>query len=90
MKQIDVHGCIKSEATIKVRVFIKECFLHSEYFCLIIHGTGKHVLQKATHEICEESKYVDHYEYAPPQLGGAGATLIYLKKRGLHGEIIDL
>ena len=62
MRSIDVHGCIKVEAEVKIRSFIKECYQNREYFALIIHGSGLHVLQKATHKICDESKYIEKYE----------------------------
>lgn len=86
MKTLDIHGNITSEATIKVKAFLKEAFNSREYFVLIIHGQGKFILQKEVVKICKSSIYVDRYELAPPQIGGAGATLIYLKRKGIVNE----
>ncbi len=80
MKKLDIHGCIKSEAIIKVNAFLKENYRHRNYHALIIHGTGKKVLSKTVQELCEESPYVLDFEYAPPQIGGVGATIVYLAK----------
>lgn len=90
MKTLDVHGDLRSEASLKISAFIKEGFNSREYFILIIHGQGKYVLKEETVKICENSKYVARFEAAPPQLGGSGATLVYLQKRGIRGQIIDI
>ena len=84
MKSIDIHGLYKSEAQIEIELFLKESFEHRQYFILIIHGYGKDVLRELTHNVCSTSKYVEKFEPAPPNLGGGGATLVYLKKKGLN------
>ncbi len=81
MKNIDIHGRIKSEAYIDIEAFIKESYLNHEYHILIIHGIGKNILSNMVHDFCKKSEYIQKYELAPIQLGGAGATLIYLKRR---------
>lgn len=83
MEKLDIHGSIKSVAQIQVTTFIRESYLCRRYFVLIIHGGGKQVLRIATHEILKTSQYVERFELAPPNLGGAGATLVYMKKRGM-------
>lgn len=85
MKTLDLHGCIKSEAEVKTKAFLKENFLHRNYHALIIHGTGKKILKNTVHELCEQSPYVKTFEYAPPQIGGVGATLVYFNKE-LNGD----
>ncbi len=82
MKALDIHGKIASEAEVLVRSFIKQSYnTRSQQVC-IIHGNGKFILQKTVHKILSESKYVERFEYAPPQFGGTGATIIYLEKKG--------
>ena len=83
MEKIDIHGLITSEAEIKIQLFIRESYLCRRFFCLIIHGTGQHVLQRLVHKMAAESHYVEKFEYAPPNLGGVGATILYMKKRGM-------
>lgn len=90
MKSLDVHGSIQSEAQVKINSFIKEGFITRQHAIVVIHGNGKQVLQKLTHKICTQNKYVDRFEYAPPQFGGTGATIIYMKKRGVNGKIIGV
>ena len=84
MRSLDIHGLYKTEAQIEVELFLKESFEHRQYFVLIIHGFGKDVLRELTHNICSSSKYVEKFEYAPPNIGGAGATMVYLKKKGVN------
>ncbi len=84
MKSLDIHGRIGSEAEVLVRSFIKECYKTRSGHAVIIHGNGKFILQKKTHEILSSSEYVKDFEYAPPQFGGTGATIFYLKPLGLN------
>ncbi len=82
MKSLDIHGRIASEAEVLVRNFIKECYITRSGYAVIIHGNGQYILQKKTHAILSESKYVKDFEYAPPQFGGTGATIFNLNPRG--------
>jgi DNA mismatch repair protein MutS2 len=84
MEKIDIHGLIASEAEIKINLFIKESYIHRRYFILIIHGTGRHVLLRLVHKLARDSIYVDRYEFAPPNMGGTGATILYMNKRGMN------
>lgn len=81
MKTYDVHGMTKVQVEVVVPSYIKEAFKMNEYHFLIIHGYGKQVLSKTVHKILTESKYIKKFEMAPPNLGGAGATLVYLKSK---------
>lgn len=79
MKTYDVHGLNKTQVEVVVPSYIKECFKTNEYHFLIIHGYGKQVLSETVKNILAKSIYVKSYEMAPPNIGGAGATLVYLK-----------
>lgn len=81
MKTYDVHGLNKTQVEVVVPTYVKECFKTNEYYFLIIHGYGKQVLSKTVKDILDKSIYVKKYEMAPPNLGGAGATLVYLKSK---------
>lgn len=83
MKSLDIHGKITSEAEVLIRNFIKECYITRSGHAVIIHGNGKYILQKKTHEILSESKYIKSFEYAPPQFGGTGATIFNLNPKGI-------
>ncbi len=82
MKALDIHGKIASEAEVLVRSFIRQSYnTRSQQVC-IIHGNGKFILKNTVHRILSESKYVASFEFAPPQFGGTGATIVYLEKKG--------
>jgi len=46
----------------------------------IIHGMGTGVLRQAIWERLKSYRFVDHYEMAPANQGGAGATLVTLRE----------
>ncbi len=82
MKILDIHGKIASESEILVRSFIKQSFnTRSQQVC-IVHGNGKYILKETVHRVLSESNYVESFEFAPPQFGGTGATIVYLEKKG--------
>jgi DNA mismatch repair protein MutS2 len=45
----------------------------------IIHGHGKGILRKTLHELFAGHPQVEKFYLAPPQEGGAGATIVELK-----------
>ena len=47
----------------------------------IIHGFGTGALRKAVHEYLKSSKYVVEYRLGGFNEGGAGATIVVLKKK---------
>lgn len=82
MKVLDIHGKIASEAQVLVTSFIKQSYVTRSQQVAIIHGNGKYILQKKTHEVLRNSQYVESFEYAPPQFGGTGATIVKLVPKG--------
>lgn len=79
MIKLDLHGRNQDEARILIESFIKESYETRQYFVCIIHGVGQNILSKLTWQILANNEYVRNYEFAPPQFGGAGATIVYLK-----------
>lgn len=83
MKQLDLHGKNRYEAKILIESFIYESYCQKEYFICVIHGYGLNIMYQTLKEILGDKKYqqyIDYYEFAPPQYGGSGSTIIYLKK----------
>ena len=89
MKSIDIHGYLRSEGELQLVGFVKESYLNREFFILIIHGVGQGILKEMVHANLKKNKYVEKFEIAPPQIGGSGATLCYLKKRGYGAKTIN-
>lgn len=80
MRNLDLHGKNRFEAQILIDGFLYENYCLKEYFVCIIHGHGNHVMTNVVYQALSTSPYVDHYEFAPPQYGGSGATIVYLKQ----------
>lgn len=81
MTTLDIHNKTQSEAQIIVKAFIRERFELRDYNILIVHGFGQMIMRNVVWSICENSKYVEKYELAPPRLGGGGVTYITLNKK---------
>lgn len=81
MTTLDIHNKTQSEAQIIVKGFIRERYEMRDYHILIVHGFGQMIMRNVVWSICENSKYVDKYELAPPRLGGGGVTYIELKRK---------
>ena len=45
----------------------------------IIHGLGTGALRQGVWEVLRSNKWVDHYDYAHPEQGGFGCTIVKLK-----------
>ena len=49
-----------------------------DYFS-IIHGKGEGILQKAIHDYLRDCPGVERFEFARPEDGGSGKTLVFLR-----------
>ncbi len=78
MVSLDLHGRNRYEAEVLLDSFLKESYCNKEYFVCIIHGHGEGIITKLVREKLNESEYVKSYEFAPPQYGGSGATIVYI------------
>ena len=45
-----------------------------------MHGKGIGNIRRSVHAILERVNFVDSYRLAPEQMGGWGATLVWLKR----------
>ncbi|RKX88459.1 MAG: hypothetical protein DRP59_12215, partial [Spirochaetes bacterium] len=46
----------------------------------IIHGKGEGTLQKVVYDILSESGNIESYNFAKPEAGGFGKTIVRLKE----------
>ena len=68
------------EAVDAVDKFLDEAFLHGFTLVRIIHGHGTGALRRAIQDFLRHHPHVAHYTPAPPEQGGAGATIAELKQ----------
>ncbi|HVG17639.1 MAG TPA: Smr/MutS family protein [Blastocatellia bacterium] len=78
--EINVIGSNVDEATDQVDKFLDEAYLAGAESVRIVHGLGKGTLRRAIKELLTGHPHVDRFNQAPPNQGGAGATVVELRK----------
>jgi DNA mismatch repair protein MutS2 len=78
--EINVIGRTTEEATDAVEKFLDEAFLDGMTQVRIVHGVGKGVLRKALRQYLAGHPQVAAVREAPPNEGGAGATIVELRQ----------
>jgi DNA mismatch repair protein MutS2 len=77
--ELNVIGQTTDEAVDAVDKFLDEAFLNSLSEIRIVHGHGTGALRRAITELLKEHPHVERFLQAPPNQGGAGATVVELK-----------
>lgn len=77
--EINVIGSTADDARERVDKFLDEAYLSGRLKLRVVHGHGKGILRKVLHQMFAEHPHVERYYSAPPNQGGAGATLVELK-----------
>ena len=62
------------------RTTLDEAFLQGHSHIRIIHGHGTGALRRAVADLLRHHPHVAHFELAPENQGGAGATVVELKQ----------
>jgi DNA mismatch repair protein MutS2 len=78
--ELMVIGLTADDAVDRVDKFLDQAFLAGIDNIRIIHGHGKGILRKTIAKFLTDHPQVDRFSLAPPEQGGAGATLVSLKK----------
>ena len=78
--EINVIGSTVDQATDRVDKFLDEAYMAGAETVRIVHGHGKGALRRAIAELLTGHPHVDRFNAAPPNEGGAGATVAVLKK----------
>ena len=78
--EINVIGSTVDQATHRVDKFLDEAFMAGAETVRIVHGHGKGALRRAMAELLTGHAHVERFNPAPPNQGGAGATVVALKK----------
>jgi len=77
--EINVIGSTAEEACEQVDKFLDQAYLAGRARLRIIHGHGKGILRTSLHEMFTSHPHVEKFYSAPPNEGGAGATIVELK-----------
>lgn len=85
--QLDLHGLTKDEALFELPRFLRSAQMRNESAVLVITGKGNHslaepVLQQAVAGWLRDAGRIMATEFAPapPEMGGNGAFVVFLKK----------
>ncbi len=77
--ELDLRGERLADALDRVEKQIDSCLASGRSYFSVLHGTGEGVLQKGVRELLRTRGEVAHFEYARPEDGGAGKTLVTLR-----------
>lgn len=78
--ELNVIGQTTDEAVDAVDKFLDEASLAHLSQVRIVHGHGTGALRRAIGGLLDGHPHVDHFRPAPPDQGGAGATLVELRQ----------
>jgi DNA mismatch repair protein MutS2 len=77
--EINVIGNNAEEAAARVDEFLDRAYVCGRFRLRVIHGFGKGILRRSLHELFASHPHVEKFYPAPPNEGGAGATIVELK-----------
>jgi DNA mismatch repair protein MutS2 len=78
--ELNLIGRTTDEAVDETDKFLDEAFMNSLHHVRIVHGHGTGALRRAISNLLKDHPHVERYAQAPPDQGGAGATLVELKQ----------
>ncbi|HEX8636088.1 MAG TPA: Smr/MutS family protein [Pyrinomonadaceae bacterium] len=78
--ELNLIGRTTDEAVDAADKFLDEAFLNGHARVRIIHGHGTGALRRAIADFLRSHAHVESFAAAPPDQGGAGATLVELKQ----------
>jgi DNA mismatch repair protein MutS2 len=78
--EINIIGTTVDEATDRVDKFLDEAYVAGAERIRVVHGHGKGALRKAVSTLLTGHPHVEKFQQAPADQGGAGATIVELRK----------
>jgi DNA mismatch repair protein MutS2 len=78
-REINVIGQRAEQAIEQVDKFLDSAALAQVERVRIVHGHGMGILKRAMAELLKDNPHVEKFYTAPPEQGGAGATVVELK-----------
>jgi DNA mismatch repair protein MutS2 len=79
LTELNIIGSTVDEALTRLEKFLDESTVTDLRELRIVHGHGTGQLRRAVAGFLKNHPLVDRYETAPPNQGGGGATIAYLK-----------
>ena len=77
--KLDLRGQRYEEAMTNVDRYIDAAILAGYPSVTLVHGKGTGALRKGIVAYLQQNRAVKHFEFAPPNAGGNGATIVYFK-----------
>ncbi len=77
--ECDIRGMRYEEAMNEVVRFLDDAVLSNLHTISIIHGLGTGALREGVQNTLKKHRDVQHFEYARPEQGGYGCTIVVLK-----------
>lgn len=78
--ELNIIGTTVDEATDRVDKFLDEAYLAGAESVRVVHGHGKGALRRAVSGLLTGHPHVEKFNQAPANEGGAGATIVILRK----------
>ena len=75
-QRLDIRGKRVDEAIFELDKFLDRAILSNLKTVDILHGKGTGALQEAIHSYLSEVKFVENFNFAPIDQGGAGITIV--------------
>ena len=76
---LDLRGVRYEEAINEVDRYLDAALLAGYQSVTIVHGKGTGALRTGITQFLQQSRFVKRFEFAPPNAGGNGATVVYFK-----------
>nr|MBA2341762.1 Smr/MutS family protein [Pyrinomonadaceae bacterium] len=80
LAELKLIGRTTDEAVDETDKFLDEAYLNNLNPLRIIHGIGTGALKRALSDFLKSHPHVARFTQAPPEQGGAGATIVELKQ----------
>jgi DNA mismatch repair protein MutS2 len=77
--ECDIRGKRYQEAMDELSSFLDNAVVQNIEKVYIIHGMGTGALRQGVSDELKKNRHVEHYEYAKPEQGGFGCTIVTLK-----------
>lgn len=77
---LDLHTFRPSELGSLLPAYLQECLERDILEVRVIHGKGRGQLRRSVYAILDRLPLVVRYAPAPPERGGWGATLVWLRR----------
>jgi DNA-nicking Smr family endonuclease len=77
---IDLHAFAPKDVPSVVEAYLEAALEAGFHEVRLIHGRGKGVQKEVVRRVLSRNPLVDRYAEAPPERGGWGATVVWLKR----------